>query len=141
MNFDETELCIVQALVLFTPDLSDLNDVTKAYLRKTCEKYTGILFEYCRTRFAKFLNDQMAESEAACRVAQIMLLIATMTKINLLCCDGMLCMDLLNICDWDGLTRQIYESQRHIGLEQAHVSRHPMLPTRLASFNDGTFQG
>lgn len=43
------------------------------------EKFSKILFEYCRSRLAKELDEQTAEREAACRVAQFMLLISAMT--------------------------------------------------------------
>uniref|UniRef100_A0A914UTK0 NR LBD domain-containing protein n=1 Tax=Plectus sambesii TaxID=2011161 RepID=A0A914UTK0_9BILA len=103
MNIDEMEVCLVKVITLFCEDVG-LSPSGKRKVAETREKYIQVLYRYIRRR-----NDVSSPSEAASRLAKLMLFLSTVTSLHHIMNDSVQFTSLFNIIDWDGLTRDAHK--------------------------------
>lgn len=118
LDLDETEIVLMLAVILFSDEVTELADLSqsgKDHVRLVGNRFVRMLHHHVNSKdYAEPMEDESAsESQAAVRIAKMMILLSATTNLVYLTSDNIQLMEILHVIPNEYLCHEVQLIHKH----------------------------
>ncbi|PAV75455.1 hypothetical protein WR25_16021 [Diploscapter pachys] len=104
LKIDETEKCIMFAIIIFSDEISELSCEGKETIRQVGTRFVRMMQNYIKSK-----NPSMNNAEIAVRIAKMMILLSAATNLVYMTSDNIQLNDVLHVVHWESFSDDIIQ--------------------------------
>ncbi|CAI4230045.1 unnamed protein product [Auanema sp. JU1783] len=108
LELDETEKCLMLAVIVFCEELSELSPEGKEHIHQLNNRYIRVLQDHIQRK--DYGSNSMTPAQIAVRITKLMILLSATTNLVYLTSDNIRLMDVLHLVDYRSIPDDIFKN-------------------------------